>query len=291
MKEEHASSTAYTVIHGILHTAKNPKLAHLVDDETRRACEMILSASPEGQKRLAQLRHPLKSRLLPFLEWLLLPGITLNYVLRKKFIEENVLEAVHSGVTQVVNIGAGFDTLAWRLSGRFPNVTFIELDHPATSREKSKALAQKMLPNLHLLAVDLSQERLESVLGQSGSFDPKRKTLYICEGVLMYLHEEHVTALFDALRNLTGPGSIFVFSCMEPSEKNNVRPLLYYYLKWKNERYNWYIREFELPDFLTKRRYRLKATANSETYKARYLQNDYGKTLHRGEFVAVAEAE
>ena len=119
MKEDSASSTAYTVVHGILHTANNPKLAYLVDAETAEACTMILSASSEGRRRLAELGSPVKKRLLPFLEWLLLPGITLNYVLRKRVIEEKVLAAIEEGSTQIVNIGAGFDTLAWRLGRRF----------------------------------------------------------------------------------------------------------------------------------------------------------------------------
>ena len=88
MKEDKASSTAYTVLHGILHTIKNPKLAHLVDKETVQACTKILSSTSEGRRRPEELKSPIKSKILPFLEWLLLPGITLNYVLRKKFIKE-----------------------------------------------------------------------------------------------------------------------------------------------------------------------------------------------------------
>lgn len=294
MKEDSASSTAYTVLHGILHTARNPKLGFLVSDEIVTACEKILSASPEGQKRLAQLNCPLKSKILPFLEWLLLPGITLNYVLRKKFIEEQVREAINNGVTQVINIGAGFDTLAWRLSHTFPSVNFIEIDHPATSADKTAALAAESatMQNLHFMAADLSKERLESVLENFSGFDSERKTLYISEGVLMYLQEEHVIGVFDALRTLTGSGSIFIFSCMEPdeSEKNNIRPLLHLYLKLKNERYNWYIKDSELPAFLKTRNYRLMKTADSEFYRQNYLDPTYTGTLHKGEYVVVAEA-
>lgn len=294
MKEDKASSTAYTVVHGILHTAKNPALRFLVSDETVQACEKILAASPEGQKRLAQLASPVKSRLLPFLEWLLLPGITLNYVLRKKFIAENVIQGVAYGATQVVNIGAGFDTLAWRLSKKLPLVNFIEIDHPATGREKIKALCNETVvaKNLHFLAADLSKQSLESVLNGFAGFDPRRKTIYLCEGVLMYLEEEHVIGLFDALKKLTGAGSTFIFSCMEPneSEKNNIRPLLHLYLTLKNERYNWYIRERDLPDFLTKRDYSLKAVADSKFYRNNYLREGFKGAVHRGEFVAVAEA-
>ena len=198
-------------------------------------------------------------------------------------------------VKQVVNIGAGFDTLAWRLSGKMPLINFIEIDHPATSTEKVKALFDdsRDLPNLHFVAADLSKQNIQSVLGAYEGFDPKLKTLYICEGVLMYLEEESVEELFDALKNLSGTGTAFIFSCMEPtkSPKNNIRPLLHLYLSIKNERYNWYIREEELPDFTKKHGFTVIETANSDDYRERYLGNDKQLILHQGEYLALTVAE
>ncbi|XPV69839.1 MAG: class I SAM-dependent methyltransferase [Halarcobacter sp.] len=293
MKEDKASSTAYTVLHGILHTIKNPKLNHLVDKETSEACIKILSATSQGQKCLDELENPIKSKILPFLEWLLMPGITLNYILRKKFIEEKVLEAIENGITQVVNIGAGFDTLAWRLSKRFPSVNFIEIDHPATSKDKTKALnaSDSILSNLHFIAADLSKVSLDDTLTECKGFDSKLKTLYISEGVLMYLDEIHVSGLFDSLRKLTGKDSIFIFSCMEPHEssKNNIRILLHLYLKLKNESYLWYKRDTQLPSFIKKHNYTLLEMADSEVYRKKYLPEDYNGTLHQGEYIVVTK--
>jgi len=295
MKEDQASSTAYTVLHGILHTIKNQKLSHLVDEETVTACTKILSSTSLGRKRLEELHNPVKSKLLPFLEWLLMPGVTLNYILRKKFIEEKVLEAIQNGTTQIINIGAGFDTLAWRLSLRFPSLTFIEIDHPATSQEKIKALhyTDSTSPNLHFVSADLSKVSLDDALQGCEGFDSKQKTLYISEGVLMYLDEKHVSELFDSLRNLTGKDSIFIFSCMEPhkSNKNNIRMLLHLYLKLKNECYLWYKQDTELPNFVKKHHYTLIEMANSEIYRKKYLPVDYNRTLHQGEYVVVTKVD
>lgn len=293
MKKNKASSTAYTVVHGVLHVAKNTKFSSLVKSEIIEACEKILLASNDGKRRICELNSPIKSKILPFLEWLLLPGAALNYVLRKKFIEEKVLEAIDNGIAQIVNIGAGFDTIAYRLSKKFPNINFIEIDHPATSREKTKALLKesKSMENLHFIATDLSKESLEDVLTSFKEFDSSRKTLYICEGVLMYLKKEYVIGLFDALKNLSGTGSMFIFSCMEPNEskKNNTRKLLHYYLKAKNELYNWYIPDSKLPMFVKDHGYILKEIADSNTYKENYLDKDYSGTLHMGEYIAVTE--
>ena len=295
MKEDEASSTAYTVIHGILHTAKNPKLKHLVDTDTINTCTKILSASPQGRKCLGELHHPLKKKILPLLEWLLIPGITLNYVLRKRFIEEKVLEAIKNGTSQIINIGAGLDTLAWRLSALFPEVTFIEIDHPATSLEKTKALKtpDANLKNLHFIQADLSQVSLENTLQRCRNFDTEQQTLYISEGVLMYLDEIHVSRVFKSLRNLTGKGSLFIFSCMEPnkSDKNNIRPLLHLYLKLKNERYLWYKHDTKISFFLQKHHYTLMEMADSKVYKQKYLSDQYDHALHKGEYIVVAKAD
>lgn len=295
MKTDKASSTAYTVIHGLLHTAKDPRFGHLVDEETVEACRLILGASTEGQKRLKQLDSPLKSRILQFLEWLLLPGVTLNYALRKKYIEEQTLKALDSDVTQVVNIGAGFDTLAWRLSKRFPTVTFIEIDHPATGREKQMALAKENgeNDNLHFLNADLSRISLKSVLSAFRGFDPGKKTLYICEGVLMYLDEKHVIDLLNTLQKLSGPGTRFLFSVLEPMEspENNARSLLRIYLKLKNEQYNWYIPQTALSPFLKKHGFTLEESVNSEDYRERYLAGDRSPLLHKGEYLVLAVAD
>ena len=68
------------------------------------------------------------------------PGILAHYWHRKRWIESRCRVAIKEGVTHVVVIGAGFDTLALRLAGEFPDVRWIELDHPATQGAKQRGL-------------------------------------------------------------------------------------------------------------------------------------------------------
>ena len=293
MKENNASSTAYTVLQGILHTAQKPRYRHLVSSEMEKTCRQILESSDEGRKRLEKLDKPHLRFILPTMEWMLMPGITLHYVLRKRYIEDTVLKAIADGTTQVINIGAGFDTLAWRLQKQHTHVNFIEIDHPATSKIKTKALheLEDSLPNMHFLAVDLGEESLENVLGNFSGFEPERETLFICEGVLMYLKEEDVIRLLEALKKLTQHKVHLVFCCVEPmeSEKNNIRTLLKWYLKSKNETMNWYMKEEALPSFLAEHGYTLTDLANSTTFKSLYLRTQQHGTLHQGEYFGVAQ--
>lgn len=291
MKEEQASSTAFTVLQGMLLSAARPALDGLVSAEAEAACRRILGASDEGRKRLAQVQSPLFRTLAPIIERLLMPGISLHYPLRKRFIEESVRQALAAGYTQVINLGAGFDSLAWRLHSRFPAVTFIEIDHPATSKVKVQALDESG-DNLHLLAVDLAEHDLESVLSQYPAFDSRRRTVFVCEGVLMYLPEAAVVGMFAALKRLNGAGTRFVFSAIPPqgSANDNTGVLLRLYLKFKSEPLAWHMERAQLTSFVGRQGYRVRDTADDSELFPRYLPGRHPGVLHRGEYLVDSEA-
>ncbi|MAC47045.1 class I SAM-dependent methyltransferase [Oceanospirillum beijerinckii] len=292
MKDDQASSTAYTVLQGILFSASKPDYQPLIPAEMQQACRKILSASAEGKKRLSQLDSRLYRSFAPVMENAMMPGITLHYVLRKRYIRDAVEAAIEEGFTQIVNLGAGFDTLAWELHQQHAGVNFIELDHPATNAQKAKALFELSPDNLHLLAVDFSETDAKGALEGFSGFDPERRTFYICEGVLMYLDQPDVERLFSGLKQLTGSGTRFVFTCVVPmtSPDNNCGWLLKLYLKIKGEPLNWMIEQKELPQFLQQQSYQLHDLAGTEQLKQRYLKDINHGVLHQGEFLVLSSA-
>src|SRR5690606_20255710 len=76
------------------------------------------------------LRRRWVRRVLMAAERFLLGGIFAHYLARKRWIEREVRRAMADGIRQVVVVGAGFDTLAWRLHEELPNAKFFEFDHP-----------------------------------------------------------------------------------------------------------------------------------------------------------------
>jgi len=293
MKQDKASSTAYTVLQGLLFNTKNPDYQHLITPEIETVGRQILAASAEGKKRLRQLDSKAYQFIAPLMQSLLMPGITLHYALRKQFIEDATRRAIEQGVTQVVNLGAGFDTLAWRLHKTHQQVNFIEIDHQATNRQKEKALFNQTPNNLHLLAVDFSETDTYTALHSFEHFDAQRPTLFICEGVLMYLDLVDIQRLFSALKQLTGSGTRFIFSCVEPMDSplNNTGSLLKLYLKLKNEPLNWMLTHDKLKTFVAEQGYTLQDMALTEDLRQRYLQNVKQGTLHQGEYLALASAD
>jgi|TARA_B110000902_G_C14242199_1_gene562870 methyltransferase (TIGR00027 family) len=288
MKDDQASSTAFTVLQGILHIAKSSPYHYLVDDEAVSVGKQILQDNEKGRSLLKELDGPWFRWSVKFRETLLLPGITLHYILRKRHVEELALKAIDDGVTQVVMLGAGFDTLSWRLHRQYSEVNFIEIDHPATQKLKPAALNKSNAqgPNMHFLSVDFSTQDLQSRLGEFTGFEPTRRTLFICEGVLMYLDVKDVNHLFTSIQNLTGPGTEFLFSTLEPrkSPKNTIPSLLYHYLRFISEPINWDIDSDKMAAFLASHNCELESIAGRDKMLKRFVKDDSNVRLHSGEY-------
>ena len=289
MKQDQVSSTAFTVMQGILYIAQSTPFSYLVKDEVVEVGNQLLMDSEEGRKRLNQLKSPILPLTVKIKEYLMLPGITLHYILRKSYIEDKAVEAIKNGTVQVVNLGAGFDTLAWRFCQQHKEVNFIEIDHPATSKYKKKALQKDAsnIDNMHFLSVDFSQQNLYQALSEYEHFDDSLPTLYICEGVLMYLSKEDIDLLFDSIAKLTGTNSQLVFTAIEPqhSPKNNIRNLLYFYLKTVNEPICWTQDSTQLEQFVQTQNCTLEAYADTAELRRRYIKEDKTPTLHWGEYM------
>lgn len=291
MKDDQASSTAYTVLQGILHIAKASPYKYLVEDDVVEVGQKILEGTQEGQKRLKQLAGPVFSWSVKFREWLFLPGITLHYILRKRHVEDITQKAIEDGVTQVVMLGAGFDTLSWRFHKKYSEVNFIEIDHPATQKAKTVGLVKDKGPNIHFLSVDFAHQTLETELNNFAEFKPERKTLFICEGVMMYLSQESVDILFKSIRDLSGVGTQFLYSALEPKDsvKNTIPGLLYHHLKFIGEPIDWDMDSGKMADFIKRHDCELKSLAGRDELLKRFVKDTSDIRLHSGEYFTFCE--
>jgi methyltransferase (TIGR00027 family) len=133
-------------------------------------------------------------------------------IIRTRFIEERLEQAIRDGVSQVVILGAGFDTRAYRLTELLKNTRVFEVDQPSTQEYKKRRVREAGIAvpsNLTYVAVDFRHDKLGDVLAAAG-YDPNRKTFFIWEGVTMYLPE---AAVEETLRWVAAqaPGSTIIF--------------------------------------------------------------------------------
>lgn len=132
---------------------------------------------------------------------------------RTRHIDARLEQAAAAGAAQVVVLGAGYDSRAYRFHARFPKIEFFEVDLPATIDAKKNAVRRVLgvLPaHVHYAPIDFNTQTLDSVLSVAG-YDPAKRTLFILEGVTMYIAEAGVAATLDFISKHSVSGSRVVY--------------------------------------------------------------------------------
>jgi methyltransferase (TIGR00027 family) len=178
-----------------------PPAERVIDDPWAR---LFLSAP--ARRALAAWSGSLTGRVLRRLG---AAGTT--YVpLRHRFIDDHLTAALDAGVSQVVLLGAGYDTRAYRFVDQLAGRPVFEVDLAAISRAKATTLARfkDRFPaaNVVRVEIDFETEVLGEVLPDHG-FAVGSPTFFIWEGVPMYLTRAAVKATLDAVHDLSGDGS------------------------------------------------------------------------------------
>lgn len=110
-----------------------------------------------------------------------------------------------SRIAQVVLLASGLDTRAHRFSWS-PDVNVYELDHSDVLAYKANLLNDTNPScNHHLIPADLTQPWTEKLL--SAGYSPTAPSIWLIEGLLMYLSEGQVDALLESVSNLSIQGS------------------------------------------------------------------------------------
>lgn len=139
-------------------------------------------------------------------------GLVDHASLRMAAIDEAANEALRDGIDQVAILGAGLDSRAWRMDAMAKAVVF-EIDHPATQaykRERVSDLAP-LAREARFVPVDFAIESIAGALPRVGH-DPHRATVWIWEGVTMYLPPEAIAKTLREIRAMSAPGSRLLVS-------------------------------------------------------------------------------
>jgi methyltransferase (TIGR00027 family) len=134
-----------------------------------------------------------------------------SYVpLRHRFIDEHLLAALDEGATQVVLLGAGYDTRAYRFADQLAGRPVFEVDLAPISQAKAATIAAHRdefpAANVVRVEIDFESQSLTDVLPDAG-FKLGKRTFFTWEGVPMYLTRAAVKGTLDAVHQLGGTGS------------------------------------------------------------------------------------
>jgi methyltransferase (TIGR00027 family) len=145
--------------------------------------------------------------------------LRLFIAMRSRFAEESARKAIEQGVRQILVLGAGLDTFAYRLAPTH-DLRVFELDHPSTQADKRRRLAEAQIDepsHVGYVAHDFEDGSLTAAL-KAGGFDPDRRTFVLWLGVTPYLTEGAVYATFGELA--AWPGGVEVaFDYANPPDR------------------------------------------------------------------------
>lgn len=193
-------------------TAAAARAAHLIVDEPP-----VIFADTLAMRLLGDQAETFVAYHRAHGEHLVLSCARGQVICRSRFAEERLADAVASGITQYVLLGAGLDTFAYR-SALAGQVRVFEVDHPATQQWKRDLLAAAAIEIpacLTFVRVDLERDLLRTELVRAG-FDPASPAFVSWLGVTMYLTESAIVSTLSQIGDLA-PGTQVVVDYMLPA--------------------------------------------------------------------------
>jgi methyltransferase (TIGR00027 family) len=160
-----------------------------------------------------------------------LPVAVMTY--RTKRFDAALLDALQNGATQVVVLGAGFDSRAYRFQSQLGNVRFMEVDYGPTQAYKKRRLGEILEvipPNVSFVPMDFTKDNLLDQL-RKARYSEQRHTFFLWEGVTYYLPESAVKDTLHFVRDHSASGSRIAFDYFGASNPsvNNPRHV---YARW-----------------------------------------------------------
>jgi methyltransferase (TIGR00027 family) len=224
--------------------------------------------------------------------------------LRSRAIDDALVQFVDDGGRQVLLLGAGFDCRATRLDGALGGARVYEVDHPATQAKKRavissaepRADASARPGGVRYVAWDFERDPMSALparLAEHGH-DASAPTLTIWEGVTMYLTDDAIETSMDAIRALSGPGSVLAFTYFERDRL--VRPpalvgLVQRIVAARGEPFRWAKDPHEMPEWLRARGFTLESDRDAKALAREMLPPDWARRIRDPmSHVAIARA-
>jgi methyltransferase (TIGR00027 family) len=215
-------------------------------------------------------------------------GIYEYVIARTKYIDAVFKQALAEQFDQVLIFGAGFDTRALRFQGATGNTRVFELDISVTQQAKIGQYQKRHLivpPNLTFIAIDFDKESLPEKLSEAG-FYMQQRTLFILEGLVMYLQPASVDATFQAIQKYAGKGSRIVFDYIYASVLRNEG--IYYgetgivqTVSGAGEQWHFGIEKGQIKQFLAKYTMHLMDHKDAKDLEETYFRDSNGKIVGR----------
>jgi methyltransferase (TIGR00027 family) len=227
------------------------------------------------------LRRYFMSRMAP-------AGIYEYVIARTKLFDDAFVDALESGFPQAVILGAGMDTRALRFADKNTSTRVFELDLPRTQEPKREILARKRVPlpeQLTFTPIDFNKQSLSEVLTAAG-YVADQRTLFLWEGVVMYLTPDAVNGTLAFIRDSSAEGSRVVFdyvhaSVLRQEHRYYGEAAIFATVSRAGEGWTFGIEEGGIEGFLSERGFGLVSHYTSSDLEREYLTSADGTLFGR----------
>ncbi|MDD1691092.1 MAG: class I SAM-dependent methyltransferase [Methanoregula sp.] len=163
--------------------------------------------------------HPAETQALAAEVERKMPGWSNAIRGRIRYFDDVVQNAPGEEFSQLVILGAGYDTRAYRISTLKGNIRIFEIDRPATQDRKTgivKKIFGQLPDFVSFIPYEIGQGPWWPALEEAG-FSPAKKTLFLLEGLMMYLSRKDVEELVTGIAEHAGAGSAVLFDFVPQS--------------------------------------------------------------------------
>ncbi len=225
------------------------------------------------------------------------PGVGEFLAAREHYIDDILKVYINQGLLQLVILGAGFDSRAFQFEELKVQAKVFEVDHPATQKDKLARVVKifgEVPKHITFVPVDFNVDTLEKRLFDSG-YDARLKTLFIWQGVSMYLSSDAVDDTLKFVTQHSGPGSAIVFDyiyreALDGVQKHGEISNMRRYRFMTGEGLTFGIEEGRIEPFLNERGFRKASDMGAEGLKQAYFTGENaGRKIASWYGIVVAE--
>jgi methyltransferase (TIGR00027 family) len=224
-------------------------------------------------------------------------GVMGFLVARERYIDDVLLQFLEKGLQQLVILGAGYDSRAYRFEELKGRVKVFEVDHHATQADKLaklKAIMGQTPVHVTYVRNNSNTQAIQQRLPESG-YDPSLKTLFVWQGVTMYLTPKAVDETLRFVVQQSAAGSAIVFDYIyqlalvgvqKRGEVSNMRR----YRFLTGEALTFGIEEGKVETFLEQRGFHKVQDINANDLRRAYFTNkNVDRKIASGYGIVVAE--
>ena len=216
------------------------------------------------------------------------PGVHNSLSARVRYFDDLIKKFINEGLEQLVILGAGYDTRAYRIEG-LSKVRVFEVDHPETQSikiEKIKDIFGSLPNHVEYVSVDFESEDFSHQLLEHG-YERSQKTVFTMEGLIYYLQPKTVDEMLCFIEKNSGFGSAIIFDYVYESSIDRTNGICGVKctacdqiaimdakkdMAQQGEPYKFGVKDGMLETFIVQRGFSQVCNVTSDDYKKAYFQ-------------------